>query len=182
MLTRPDALRGLDAPHHRHLHIHQDQIEMLAGNEIERLLSVIGQIAPMAPFAEQSKRQFLVNRMILDQEDVEGLLQFTQGMTRDEFLGRCLTAVAIEVKDPAQRSEKLFLRDRLGKETADSDFLATQGIAAHGTRRQHEHRDAQSVLAAQALGQFIAVHIRHVRVKQDAVKIFALVNQQVQRR
>ena len=94
--------------------------------------AIVGQPGAMAPFFEQAQGQFLVDRVILDQQDIQRLLQFAQRVPGHQFLGHHFAAIAADVEYAAKCCQQFFLRDRLGEKAADADFLAAFGIAAHG--------------------------------------------------
>ena len=137
----------------------------------EGFLTVLGEDRVVSPFFQQADRQFLVHRMILDQQDVEGALQFAQRVAGDQLLGRCRLLILAGAKEPAQRSEQFFGGDRFREKAGNADFLAALAVAAHGAGRQHQHRRHLVERCTQGGGQLVAIHFRHVGIEQDAVEL-----------
>ena len=68
---RTDRFGSLDTAHDGHLHIHQDDIEMPAIEQIHGFRTIVGNGDPMRLTFKQTLGQLLIDRIILDQKDTE---------------------------------------------------------------------------------------------------------------
>ena len=70
-LHSPDVARRMEAVNHRHLHIHEHQIEHLARDCIERRLTVRRDHDPMPALHQQALHHELIDRIVLCHQHVQ---------------------------------------------------------------------------------------------------------------
>ena len=63
-----DRARGLQAVHDRHLHVHQDRVIAALANLLQGFGAVVGEIGVEADALQQLQRDFLVDRVVFDDQ------------------------------------------------------------------------------------------------------------------
>ena len=69
LFRRPDCCSRLQAVHHRHLHVHQNEVETLSFQNGQRFLAVVGHNDGMPGPGQNGQGQLLVGNAVLDQQD-----------------------------------------------------------------------------------------------------------------
>ena len=69
------AVGGLDATHDRHLHVHQHQVPSLLGKQAQSLFTIGGWCHDMAPAFQHMGAQLLIDRIVLNQQHLQGALR-----------------------------------------------------------------------------------------------------------
>ena len=67
-LALADDAGGLEAAHLRHLHVHQDHVEAVAGQALERFLAGADHRHVVAPLRQQAHGHALVHDVVLRQQ------------------------------------------------------------------------------------------------------------------
>ena len=62
-------VRGFEAAHHRHLQVHQYEVEALARDEVDGLLAVGGNRNRMPAVGEQAAGDLLIDDVVLGEQD-----------------------------------------------------------------------------------------------------------------
>ena len=65
----PNRDGRLDAPHLRHLDVHQDEVEGLAPDRVDRLAAVLRQRDVMAALLQQPDGDSLIDDVVFGQQD-----------------------------------------------------------------------------------------------------------------
>ena len=64
-----DSPGGLEAVHHRHLHVHEDDVVALAPESLQRLEPIDGDVRSITHLLEQKKREPMVHLIVFSNED-----------------------------------------------------------------------------------------------------------------
>ena len=72
-LPGADVARSFDPVHFRHLQVHQRQVEVGSGEKVQGLAPVPGGCDCMAAILEQAVGDLLVEGVVLDQQNLQGL-------------------------------------------------------------------------------------------------------------
>ena len=160
------AARGLMAPQHRHLHVHQDQVKgFTLAEQIERLLAVVGEPDAMSGLFQAAAEQHLIGRVVIDHQ---------HGQPGGSAGGRGLRSGRggeVAAQGPRHGGAQRGILDRFGQVTAQLELPAVFFHPVQGAETQHEDRDrAQVGLGLDPGGQGEAVPIRHLDIEQDEVR------------
>src|SRR2546421_3102370 len=69
----PDDAGRLDPVHFRHLHVHEDDVVLLALDSLYGLGTVRSHIGAVAELSQEAKNKLLVGRVVLRKQDAKGL-------------------------------------------------------------------------------------------------------------
>ena len=163
-LALADARGGLEAAHHRHLHVHQDDVEVAAGVEGEGLLAVVGHLDLVTQFAQQAQREGAVDRVVLGQQHAQLAPLLAQAVAGDE--GAAVGLVVERVHRQQDGVEQVGGQGghgpRFGAQLGhrqvggDAQLAAARAIAAAALAGQHDDAGGRVAAVADRLGQLEA--------------------------
>ena len=152
----------LVAVHHRHLAVHQHQIEGAVAHQRHSFGAVVGHLPLQAELLQHRLGHALVDRVVFDQQ--HGAVQL--GFRR--FGGRALRARSVRRRrqHAADDAEQVGTPDRLVQVTQDARLFARAlvGVGVGGAEH-HQPCRRQRRLRLDCAGELKAVHARHVHVE-----------------
>ena len=168
-----DGVRGLQAIEHGHLHVHQHQVIGLwrVAQQIDRFLSVVGQLHH-SPFARQQLlRHLLVDEVVFHHQQAHAI-QAARASSQ-QVSGWCLP------RGHSQCIGHRVIQHGAGhgfdQEAVQHLLLVVGGSVQHiaPAGRDHDHDGPRAVAKqfAQLAGQREAVHAGHVPVEEDHVEL-----------
>src|SRR6267378_2875400 len=156
---------GCDPVHSGHLHVHEDKIEALALECLQRGGPVVHGGDRVTLFLEHVLGEPAVYRIVLDQQDMQRRLD---SLRASRHLRRPSgSAASRDAGYGAYGIQKLRLLDRLGEA---GQYLAIEAVSfflAPQRRTEHDHRlDPEGRVLPYLRGEFIAVHARESVVQK----------------
>ena len=148
--ARAQPARGFKAVHDRHVQVHQNRVETVVLQEIERLLSVAGDGDGKPAFAEKFLRHLLVEFVVLDEQDARAANAGQRNARRVEHLAEQGRAYALAVLYLDQRVEKVGRGDRLGEDGVDALFV--RFLEQFGAPVGRDHDDRRRACSRLAIG------------------------------
>ena len=162
----PDPARGFESVQARHLDVHQDQVVIAPRSHFQRFDPVRGGIDRQSGHAQQVLRHFLIDRIVLDQQQrrlpVLGEGRFVVAHLRTVVYGR------FRPQHFEQGVVERRRRHRLGEKAGEAGAgkrLARQ--LGRNRRDQDQCRMRPERQFAQTPRSGKAVHLRHPPVEQD---------------
>ncbi len=156
-----NASGRLDPVHHRHLQVHQDQVERFCLNPSHSDRTVIGNDHLVTPTVQQPDGQFLIGQSVFDQQDFQDAFDGLLGVHRRKI------GLVLAGHGRQQGIEQLGLFDRFHQVRRNFQLFAPLRVFRAGTRCQHDHIGfANRVVRPQFLDHFEAVLFRHVNIGQ----------------
>src|SRR5947209_4753548 len=150
---------GFDPVHSGHLHVHEDKIEALTFERLQRGGPVVHGGDCVTLFLEHVLGESAVYRIVLDQQDVQRRLDSLRAPRRL----RCppSSAASRYAGRGADGIQKFRLLDRLGEAGQHLAVEAVSFFLASQRRTEHDHRlDPEARVLPYLRGEFIAVHVR----------------------
>ncbi len=129
----PDRRGGFESIHHGHLGVHQNQVEALLLQCVQRLNAVGRYHHHVALVFEQARGQLLIHHIVFGQQDAQRQPALAQRVARDHLAG--LTAPSREASTLQQRVQQVRLEHGLDQVGRDAEFLAAQRHRRVGPRR-----------------------------------------------
>ena len=156
--------RRLEPIQLRHLHVHEDQVEIAIGQSaINGLLAIDCHDRGIAPFGEQADGQLLIGNAVFGEQNSQRsagrrggglLIGFESGSRNSQTLH--------------QRVVEFGLFHRFDQLRGDPQFLAERRVACPSGRREHDkYGGLQGLVAAAALDELETVDGGHIDVRQN---------------
>ena len=167
-LALADLAGGFKAVHFRHLDIHEDDVERLAFDGLKAFDAVLGDIGLVAEFLKETRRDLLVDDVVIAEQHVE-----RQGKGEDGFglEGHVFAGGRFGAGDGAD--EGIFQEQRF------DGF--SQATGKDGSFRAHAHGSEQDEGEERGAGQLAdfarehdAIHAGHLHVEDGEIEGFAL--------
>ena len=170
-----DRQRSLDAIHHRHLHVHQDQRVGASPQLVDSHRPVVGQVHLQTHVFQQGHGYFLVDPAVFNQEHPGPAV-----MAGQRGLVRLLAGGAGHIPDSPRKTGLDHVvqarhRHRLGKHShrpQPHGSLPLGRIVAQG--QQNAARRTVQVQVRQMMSRLETVHIGHLPVKERHFKGIAI--------
>ena len=161
-----DRCGGLVAVHHRHLAIHQHEVEISGAHPVDGLRTIAGHLVLQTELGQHRLGHTLVDGVVFDQQH-----QALQGA--EQRIGQ-RSRRGVD-QDSAQhagdRIQQVGASHRLVQVTQNAGLCAGVWICADVGRTQHDQPGAQQRrLSLDVAGEFQAVHARHVHVQHGQVE------------
>ena len=172
-LALANGLGRLEAAHHRHLQVHQHDVELFALDGIDGLLSVLDYRHVMTSPLEQTHGHPLIDDVVFGEQHLARpeLRRCGRGLTLFSLLG----SRRFGIEDSTDRRMEIERCNRLRQARGNAELAAQARIVITSRRSQHHDGSASQVgTCANLLGQLKAIHARHLRVEQDEVHALAL--------
>src|SRR5437899_1169526 len=150
---------GFDPVHSGHLHVHEDEIEALTFERLQRGGPVVHGGDCVTLFLEHVLGESAVYRIVLDQQDMQRRLDSLRAPRRL----RCppSSAASRYAGHGADGIQKFRLLDRLGEAGQHLAVEAVSFFLASQRRTEHDHTlDPEARVLPYLRGEFIAVHVR----------------------
>ena len=120
-LARPDRFCCFNTVHHRHLHIHEDQIKMTVLKALHGFSTVIGQRHETPALFQQALGQFLIDRIILNQKYRQGSRVMSLCLVIQRERIQKTIRFALLRKDKTQCFKHIFRSNRLDEIRVDTE-------------------------------------------------------------